>query len=75
MGWLSLEGRFTLIKVILEVQVVYWMALAAIPASILTKLCKLIYKFLWSSFSDHHRQHLYNWETLEKPKQKGGWGI
>jgi hypothetical protein len=31
--WLSLGGRFTLLKVVLEGQAVYWMALAAIPAS------------------------------------------
>jgi hypothetical protein len=51
------------------------MALAAIPASVLTKLRKLIFNFLWSGCSDHHRQHLCNWQTLAKPKQKGGWGI
>jgi hypothetical protein len=36
--WLSLGGRFTLIKAVLEGQAVYWMALAAIPALVLTKL-------------------------------------
>jgi hypothetical protein len=73
--WLSLGGRFTLIKVVLEGQPVYWMALAAIPATVLTKLRRLTYNFLWSGCSDHSRQHLCNWESLEKPKQKGGWGI
>jgi hypothetical protein len=37
-------------------------------------LC-LTYNFLWSGCSDHSRQHLCNWESLAKPKQKGGWGI
>jgi hypothetical protein len=64
-----------LIKVVLEGQAVYWMALAAIPATVLTKLRKLIFNFLWSGCSDHSRQHLCNWQALAKPKQKGGWGI
>jgi hypothetical protein len=54
---------------------VYWMALAAIPASILTKLRKMMFNFLWSGCSDHTRQHLCSWHTLAKPKRKGGWGI
>jgi hypothetical protein len=36
--WLSLGGHFTLIKAVLEGQPVYWMALAAIPATVLTNL-------------------------------------
>jgi hypothetical protein len=47
--WLSLGGRFTLIKAVLECQPVYWMALAAIPVSVLDKLRKLTYNFLWSA--------------------------
>jgi hypothetical protein len=73
--WLSLGGRYTLIKVVLEGQPVYWMALAAIPTLVLDKLRKLTYNFLWSGNTDHYRQHLCNWETLAKPKNKGGWGI
>jgi hypothetical protein len=34
--WLSLGGCFVLIKVVLESQPVYWMALAAIPVQFLT---------------------------------------
>jgi hypothetical protein len=36
--WLSIGGRFTLIKYALEGQPVYWMALAAIPSLVITKL-------------------------------------
>jgi hypothetical protein len=42
---------------------------------VLTKLRKMIFNFLSSGCSDHPRQHLCNWVTLAKPKQKGGWGI
>jgi hypothetical protein len=51
------------------------MALATIPATVLAKLRRLTYNFLWSGNSDHSRQHLCNWESLAKPKLKGGWGI
>jgi hypothetical protein len=66
---------FYLLKVVLEGKVVYWMALAAIPASVLNKLCKMMFNFLWSGCSIHSRQHLCSWQTLAKPKNKGGWGI
>jgi hypothetical protein len=51
------------------------MALAAIPTSVLDKLRKLTYSFLWSGSKDHHKIHLCNWESIAKPKFKGGWGI
>jgi hypothetical protein len=51
------------------------MALAAIPSTVLDKLGKLSYNFLWSSSSGYTRLHLSNWESLAKPKIKGGWGI
>jgi hypothetical protein len=73
--WLTIEGRYTLLKSVLEGQPIYWMALAAIPTSVLEKLRKLSYKFLWSGSKDHHKLHLCNWELLAKPKLKGGWGI
>jgi hypothetical protein len=72
--WLSLGGRFTLIKVVLEGQPVYWMALAAIPATVLDKLRKLTYNFLWSGNIDYTRQHLCNWESLAKPKKRAAGG-
>lgn len=75
MKWLSLGSRFTLIKAVLEGQPVYWMALAAIPVSIITKLRQLTYNFLWSGCSDHSRHHLSSWESLAKPKHYGGWGL
>jgi hypothetical protein len=36
--WLSLGGRFVLVKVVLESQPVYWMSLEIIPHSILNKI-------------------------------------
>jgi hypothetical protein len=39
--WLSLGGRFVLIKSVLESQEVYWMALAAILVTVLNKIRQL----------------------------------
>jgi ribonuclease HI len=73
--WLSIGGRYTLIKASLEGQPVYWMALAAIPTPVLDKLRKITFNFLWSGTKDQHKQHLCNWEILASPKNKGGWGF
>jgi hypothetical protein len=51
------------------------MALAAIPASVLDKIRKLTYNFLWSGCIEKPHFHLCSWDLLAKPKQKGGWGI
>jgi hypothetical protein len=60
MRWLSFRGNFTPIKAVLEGKPIYWMALAAILATVLTKLHKLIYNFLWSGCSEFPLQHLCN---------------
>jgi hypothetical protein len=73
--WLTIGGRYTLIKSVLEGQPIYWMALAAIPISVLDKLRSLTYRFLWSGSKDQHKIHLCNWESIAKPKSKGDWGI
>ena len=68
-------GRFTLVKSVLEGQTVYWMALVAIPTSILEKIRKLMFNFLWSGDEGKKHFHLCSWEVLAKPKLMGGWGI
>jgi hypothetical protein len=62
--WLSLGGRYTLIKAVLEGQPVYWMALAAIPVTVLHKLRKLSFNFLWTGCTDSNRLHLCSWDAL-----------
>jgi hypothetical protein len=73
--WLSLGGRFVLIKSVLESQAVYWMALAAIPGTILKRIRQLIFSFLWTSGSANKHLHLCHWESIAKPKSVGGWGL
>ena len=47
--FLSLGGRLVLIRSVLSSMPVYWMALVPIPTSILDKLRKMIFSFLWGS--------------------------
>ena len=72
---LSLGGRIVLIKVDLTSMPVFWMALLPIPKSILDKLRKLIFSFLWGSTAVNKKYHLVDWLSLSKPTSLGGWGI
>jgi hypothetical protein len=73
--FLSLGGRYVLIKVELEIQPVYWMALAHIPASILNMIHKMVFSYIWLGKKQASTLHLCNWETIAKPKVYGGWGL
>ena len=68
-------GRFTLVKYVREGQPVHWMALAIIPASILEKIRKLMFSFLWSGDEGKNHFHLCSWEVIARPKLLGGWRI
>jgi hypothetical protein len=57
--FLSLGGRFVLIKVVLESQPVYWLALAHIPATVLNKIRKLTFSYLWSGAKNIHLPFTY----------------
>jgi hypothetical protein len=73
--WLSLGGRFVLIKAVLESMHVYWMALESILMSVLNRIRQLMFNFLWSGSSVKQHIHLCKWEIIAKPKIFGGWGI
>ena len=72
---LSLGGRLVLIRSIFSSILVYWMALVSIPQSILDKLRRLIFSFLWGSSPKNKKFHLVDWHLLARPTSKGGWGI
>jgi hypothetical protein len=72
---LSMGGRYILIKAVLESLLIYWMALAHIPVSILRTLRQLIFSFLWSGSNKFSGYHLCRWEAISKPKMMGGWGL
>jgi len=70
--WLSLGGRYTLLKDVLESHSVYWMSLASIPRSVLNSIRKLMYNFLWQRNLDTFPIHLCKWEKLVVPKEFWG---
>ena len=72
---LSLGGRLVLVQVVLSSLPVYWLALALIPASVLDRLRRLTFAFLWGSSGVNNKYHLANWQHLSWPKEAGGWGI
>ena len=73
--YLSLGGRLVLVQAVLSSLLVYWLALAPIPASALDKLRRLTFAFLWGPSGENHKYHLTNWMNLSWPKEAGGWGI
>jgi hypothetical protein len=70
--WLTLGGRCILVKVVLETQSFFWMALVVVPIAVLTKIRKLIFDFLWMGGHKEHVIHLCSWVRIEKPKPLGG---
>ena len=72
---LSLGGRVILINVVLSGLAVYWFALARCPKSILNKLRKNIFLFLWGSSDGHNKLHLTSWESVSILVVYGGWDI
>jgi hypothetical protein len=59
----------------MESQPIYWSSLASVPQSILHRLRKLLFNFLWNGNVDSSHYHLCHWETLTHPKSYGGWGL
>jgi hypothetical protein len=73
--WISLGGRFILLKSVLESQSIYWMVVELIPKFIITQIRKMCFKFLWNGNITSSHIHLCNWEVLSRPKSSGGWGL
>jgi hypothetical protein len=74
--WISLGGRYILLKSVLESQPIYWMAVELIPRSIINQIRKLMsFNFLWKGHSFSSHVHLCSWEVLSRPKSSGGWGL
>ena len=63
---LSIGGRLVLIRSVLSSIPIFWLSLVPIPASILDKLRKLIFSFLWGSSSKNKKFHLADWQLLAR---------
>jgi hypothetical protein len=73
--WLTLGGRVTLVKVVLESIPVYWLSVEKIPKGILNNIRKRMFSFLWTGKKLKEGLHLISWKKIAKPKKDGGWGI
>jgi len=73
--YLSLGGRLTLAKAVLESIPVYWLSLYKVPCTILAGIRKRIFSFIWKGNHTSKKIHLARWELLSMPKIKGGWGL
>jgi hypothetical protein len=73
--WLSLGGRYVLVKTVLESQTVFWMSFEEILRSILNKIHKLMFDFLWNGSKDKHQFPLVRWEILVQTKKLWWLGI
>jgi len=78
-GWksnlLSRGGRLTLLKSTLCSLPIYFMSLFTIPASIVSRLEKIIRDFLWNSNDNGNGLHWVSWNEVCRPKHEGGLGI
>jgi hypothetical protein len=73
--WLSLGGRYTLIKDVLERIPVYWLSVVKIPKGTLNNIRRRVFSFLWTGKKQKEGIHLLSWQKITKPKKDGGWGI
>lgn len=73
--YLSRVGRLVLIKAMIEATPVFWMTLAWILKGILNRLQSICCIFLWKGNQPGRLFSWVKWDTIEKPKRWGGWGI
>jgi ribonuclease HI len=78
-GWktkhLSLAGRITLAKSVIQAIPIYPMMTMPIPRTCLNEIEKIQRAFIWGDTLDKKKAHLIGWETMTKPKQYGGMGF
>jgi hypothetical protein len=43
--------------------------------SVLCKIRKMMFHFLWNGHNDSQHYHLCRWDILSRPKKFGGWGF
>ncbi|XP_061351083.1 uncharacterized protein LOC133296147 [Gastrolobium bilobum] len=72
---LSLAGRATLAKAVLEALPAYTMQSSAMPFGVCREVEKLTRSFLWGSKLNQRKTHLVNWTKVCQPKKDGGLGL
>ncbi|MCH86180.1 RNA-directed DNA polymerase (Reverse transcriptase) [Trifolium medium] len=78
-GWkskqLSLAGRITLAKSVIQAIPVYPMMSMPIPKSCLYKIDKIQRAFIWGDGEEKKKMHLISWNKITMPKHCGGVGL
>ncbi|XP_022003664.1 uncharacterized protein LOC110901123 [Helianthus annuus] len=72
---LSIGGRVTLIRSVLENLPCYYFSLYRAPAKVIADLECLIKNFLWGSSSGVRKTHWVTWERVASPKKAGDLGV
>ncbi|KAL6199672.1 hypothetical protein ACLB2K_029455 [Fragaria x ananassa] len=77
-GWssktLSMAGRLTLVQSVTASIPIYAMQTAKLPLSLCESIDKANRNFLWGDSNEKKKIHLINWESVCKPKHRGGLG-
>ena len=73
--WLSLGGRYIMVKSVLENILVYSLTLAKIPVYVLVNIRQHVIHFLWSGCKVRRGIHISKWDTISSPKSYKGQGI
>lgn len=78
-GWkasqLSLAGRITLSKSVIEAMPIYPMMTMKLPSACLEEIHRLQRAFIWGETSSRKRVHQVGWHTMILPKIMGGLGL
>ncbi|PWA61623.1 RNA-directed DNA polymerase, eukaryota [Artemisia annua] len=74
-GCLSIGGRTTLIKSVLESLPSYYFSLYKAPCKVIKDLESLISNFLWGGSKEEYKMHWVSWDRVSTPKSNGGLGL
>lgn len=72
---LSMAGRLTLTKSVLQSLPTYVMQSAFVPRYICDEIDKKCRNFVWGDSAEVRHVHLVNWQKLCCPKEWGGLGL
>ena len=64
-----------LIKAVLNSLPLYYLLLFKLPAKVAQEINKVQKRFLWSGKNNGRYNALVKWETIQRPKDKGGLGV
>eukprot|EP00253_Pinus_taeda_P015440 PITA_15440 len=72
---LNLAARVVLLKATIQAIPIYPLSVMVAPKGICNKLVEIYRKFLWGGPKQQNKRALYSWNSLTKPKEKGGLGL